>query len=328
MKRLAAFGFLILSALPVRAECLGTNLIDALPADQRSALQQAAAAVPFPEGNLWRATRDGQEITLAGTYHLDDPRHDATFARLAPLLARARTLLVEAGPREQELLAAGLARNPDLVFDFSGPRLDETLGAENWQRLSAALLERNMPPPLALKMRPWYLMVMVAITPCQMAAFAQPNGLDRRLITAASGQGKPVQALEPWDTLFRLFDTVSPAEQLSLLMQTVDAAEAGDDMAVTLADSYFAGQNRLLWEFTRLDAQRRSDLPDDQVDLAIARMEDILISARNRAWIAPIEAAAAQGPVLAAFGALHLPGDAGVLNLLARNGWTITPLDP
>ena len=35
-------------------------------------------------------------------------------------------------------------------------------------------------------------------------------------------------------------------------------------------------------------------------------------------------AAAAQGkPVVAAFGALHLPGETGVLRLLQAEGWTI-----
>jgi uncharacterized protein YbaP (TraB family) len=41
-----------------------------------------------------------------------------------------------------------------------------------------------------------------------------------------------------------------------------------------------------------------------------------------------LEKAARQGPILAAFGALHLPGDKGVLALLAQNGWTIQALTP
>lgn len=327
MRRLfLSLALCLLPALAAEAACQGQNLIEALPPDQRLTLEQAAATAPFAEGNLWRATRDGAVVTLVGTYHLDDPRHDPTFARLALILAQAKGLLVEAGPAEVARLADEIARNPPRIFDFPGPRLDETLGAENWQRLSDALLARNMPPPLALKMRPWYLTTILAIAPCQMADIAQGNGLDRRLIQAASSQGKPIQALEPWDTLFRLFDAVPRAEQLSLLMQTVDAAPDSDAMAVTLADSYFAGQNRLFWEFSKFDALRRSDLPDDAVLHALDQMEEVLITNRNHGWIAPIEQAAAEGPVMVAFGALHLPGEAGVLNLLARRGWTITPL--
>jgi uncharacterized protein YbaP (TraB family) len=53
-----------------------------------------------------------------------------------------------------------------------------------------------------------------------------------------------------------------------------------------------------------------------------------MISSRNAAWVPVLEGAAQKGPVLAAFGALHLPGEHGVLNLLAQNGWTIQVLTP
>ena len=46
---------------------------------------------------------------------------------------------------------------------------------------------------------------------------------------------------------------------------------------------------------------------------------------RNRAWLPVIEAQAAKGQLVVAFGALHLPGETGVLNLLAQNGWKISP---
>jgi uncharacterized protein YbaP (TraB family) len=56
-------------------------------------------------------------------------------------------------------------------------------------------------------------------------------------------------------------------------------------------------------------------------------MEASLMTERNRAWIPVIEAAAAEGPVLAAFGALHLSGNDGVLALLERRGFTLERLD-
>ena len=58
----------------------------------------------------------------------------------------------------------------------------------------------------------------------------------------------------------------------------------------------------------------------------IALMESALITDRNRAWIPVILAAAEKGPVVAAFGALHLAGDQGVLNLLAQEGFTLDRL--
>ena len=71
---------------------------------------------------------------------------------------------------------------------------------------------------------------------------------------------------------------------------------------------------------------RDSGYTPEQVDSDFAEMEKALMSDRNQAWIPVIEAAAAKGPVFAGFGALHLSGEKGVLNLLAQDGYTITQL--
>jgi uncharacterized protein YbaP (TraB family) len=55
-------------------------------------------------------------------------------------------------------------------------------------------------------------------------------------------------------------------------------------------------------------------------------MEDALMVQRNQAWIPVLTRAAADGPVLAAFGALHLSGDQGVLALLQAEGFTLERL--
>ena len=64
----------------------------------------------------------------------------------------------------------------------------------------------------------------------------------------------------------------------------------------------------------------------DQVDTEFARMEEIVAASRNRAWLPVLTKAAAKGPVFAAFGALHLSGQDGVLNLLQKEGFTLEEL--
>ena len=101
---------------------------------------------------------------------------------------------------------------------------------------------------------------------------------------------------------------------------------------MTLTDAYLAGDVWTIWEFGRFDAYRNSGLSRDQVDAQMALAQDRLMEARNRAWIAPLidgaRTAARQGRgIVAAFGALHLPGEQGVLRLLERDGWTVARLD-
>ena len=118
LRRVATFcAALLLAATGLvpaaRADCQGVNLIDSLPEAERRALFDAADAVPYPRGNFWRATRGDDVLHLIGTYHLDDPRHTATMARITPLIDSAATVLVEGGPQEEAAMLAALSGPED-----------------------------------------------------------------------------------------------------------------------------------------------------------------------------------------------------------------------
>ena len=59
----------------------------------------------------------------------------------------------------------------------------------------------------------------------------------------------------------------------------------------------------------------------------MAVMGASLLDARNRAWMEMLAPQLARGGVFAAFGAMHLVGDAGVIELLRARGFTVTRLD-
>lgn len=327
MRRFLASLTALLLALPAHAACVGQNQIDLLPPDDRAALIARADAAPHAQGNLWRATRGDRSITLVGTFHLDDPRHDALMARLAPLIDAAALVLVEAGPAEEAALMADLARDPSLMFTTEGPTLPEILPPDTWALLKQALRDRDIAPFMAARMQPAYLSMILGMPPCAMPEIqAGRPGLDKRIIAEAGARGIPVQALEPHDTLFAAFDTLTPAEQRDMLDVSLALASQSEDAFHTLAESYFAENSRLIWELSRLQGVQASPLPPEQVEAGFDRMEEMLILSRNRAWIPVITAATDRGPVLAAFGALHLSGHDGVLDLLARDGWVLERL--
>lgn len=324
----AALFLLPFLPLAAQARCTGTDLIAALPVAERAALEQRADSVPFARGNLFRATRGGQTIDLVGTYHLADPRHAAMQARVAPLLEQADVLLVEAGPEEETRLKAEVTRRPDFLVLPEGPGLPDLLGEADWQALAAAMRARGIPPFVASRFRPWYLAVMLGIPPCAIDAVkAGEKGLDQLLIAEAQARGLPVQALEPYDTLFSMFGDLPMQDELDMVRAALLMADRPEDMAVTLANAYFAGRSRLLWEFTLARTPALPGLSPAQVQDQLALLEDVLMARRNRAWIAVLTRAASRGRVLAAFGALHLPGPQGVPALLAAEGWQVTRLD-
>ena len=306
-----------------RAACAGRDLIATLPEGRRAALDAATAAQPYPSGNLWQATRSGRTVTLVGTLHLDDPRLDAVMERLAPAIAGAATLMTEAGPAEEEALRRYLALHPDA---FTGPDLQADLSPDDRARLAAALRARGVPEAMGVHLHPWYLSALLDMPPCLAVAAAAEGGLDRRIVKRAAERYLPVTALEPWDVVLHVFDAFSRGEQIEMLRQALALDAQAEDMLATLVEAYFRQDSRRLWEFQRSLAAAVPGVDVEQVARDFATMERSLMAERNRAWIPAIEAASARGPVLAAFGALHLSGEAGVLNLLARRGWTLERL--
>ena len=335
MKRLLA-ALLIGLAAPAAhaAECVGSNLLTALPAEDRAAIRSATDAVPFHQGILWRASKGKARITMVGTYHFDHPMHAQTVARLAPMMAEADALLVEMGPKEEEQLKSAMLSDPALIMDPTGPTLPERLEPQAWKEVSALLAERGIPAVMASKMRPWYVSMMMGMSPCmlqQVALDGGVDGLDWQLMDLAEKDGLPIQALESWDTVLKLFGGLTPQEEVDMILYTLPAARHADDYAVTMTDAYVAGDVWQIWEFGRIDAYRSSGLPKAEVDRLTDEAQVLLMDARNQSWIAPLTAAAKAAAakdkgIVAAFGALHLPGEQGVLRLLEKDGWNIERL--
>ncbi|MFN3525768.1 MAG: TraB/GumN family protein [Paracoccus sp. (in: a-proteobacteria)] len=316
--------------------CEGQNLFQTMPPERAAAIEAATEGVPFRKGLLFRATRGEKEMLLVGTYHFDDPRHAALLAQVAPEIDKAAALFVESGPVEQAQLTEALSQDPSLMVDPTGATLPERLTSEEWQTLSEALSDRGIPAIMASRMRPWYVSMMLGISPCMMRQMAEAGGvaegLDHQLMDRAEAQNLPIRALEPWDTVFSLFDDLTPEQELDMIRANLPAAAHADDYAVTLTDAYFEGDVWKIWEFARHDAYANSGMDRAEIDAQLDLAQTRLMDQRNRAWIAPLiegaQDASREGRgIVAGFGALHLPGEAGVLNLLAQEGFQIERLD-
>ena len=70
---------------------------------------------------------------------------------------------------------------------------------------------------------------------------------------------------------------------------------------------------------------QNSDYPTSTQFMEVLSEE--LVNERNHRWIPVIEKNVHQGSCLIAVGALHLPGEIGLISLLRKEGYTLTPVD-
>jgi uncharacterized protein YbaP (TraB family) len=328
MLRALALTFALAAGGAAAAQCGGPSLLERLTAEERAALDAQVAEMPFAQGLLWQAERGGEVVTLVGTMHIHDPRLDAIMAQVEPMLDEAGLLLLEVTPAEEVQLQGAVAADPSLMFLTEGPTLPEMLDEETWQTVAEAARIRGIPPFMAAKFRPWFLMLSLSIPACAAEHMvAGRQGLDFMLSDTAGARGLGMQALEPWDTLFTLFGEATMEEQLDFLRVGVLEPALQEEMFVAMIEGYFAGEVGQVWELGRVSLNFIPGMEGEAGLAMFEEMEEQLLNARNRAWIPVIEAAAAEhGQVMVAAGAAHLPGEEGVLALLQERGWTVRPL--
>jgi len=64
-----------------------------------------------------------------------------------------------------------------------------------------------------------------------------------------------------------------------------------------------------------------------KTDMGIGNFTEVLLFSRNRNWVAKLKNLMPQKSLLVAVGAGHLPGEKGVISLLRKAGYTVTPLE-
>ena len=325
LRHVFAAAVLLLTASHAAAQCVGTSYFDMLTKDQRLQLDQATADLPYANGLIWDATRDGKAITLVGTMHIYDARLDPIFHMIADDVLAADIILLEATPDDQRALEAMLATEPDMFLITDGPTLPDLLDADTWATLSSAASDRGVPGFMVAQMQPWYLSLLLAIPPCAMMDLAKGKaGLDAMISDLASENNIPMQSLESFTTLFEVFQSGTMDDQIDMLRLSLVSPDMQQQMFVAMLDSYFSNDVGRLWEMSRLAVADTPGLDPATGAAIFAGMEDVLLVQRNRNWMPVIaDAIAGTDTIVVAFGAAHLIGDFGVLQLLENDGWDL-----
>ncbi len=310
---------LMLFATQINAQCGGTDLRPSLPENIQAELHDTVQQTPFAEGNHWLAKKGNQKIHILGTMHVNDRRMQGPAKRIEPIVAAADIILLEMDKAEQEKLQSAVQTRPEMLL-LTQTSLPELMPEEEWQKLAQAARDRGIPAVMAAKFQPWYLSMMLAIPPCMMSELTEQQGLDHQIMAMAQRSDTPTAALEPFDTIFNTFNSEDLETQIEFLSLNLPDAKQSEDMMATMRAVYFDEQSAQAWQLSRLFA----DIPPADRDAVFAEMEQGVLIDRNVAWIDVIATHKDKGTILIAVGAAHLPGDQGVLNLLAQQGYSLT----
>ena len=254
-------------------------------------------------------SEQGHAGYLLGTIHSEDPRVLEFTQEFLSALNSSSSFAMELVPN---LLT--LNRLAETMHLPAGTGLASVIGDDRFGAVVAALDSYGVPRSHVARMKPWAAMMTLSIPPPKTGFF-----MDFSLSLRASGNGLKVIGLETLDEQLAFLENMPLEHQLVMLDQAV--AEIGQVQAMheRLVTIYLGG------DLGALQAETVAQLST----LGEAAREFFLaegINARNHRMLASLIEAMRSGSVFTAVGALHLPGDQGLISLLRQKGFRLRPM--
>ena len=269
------------------------------------------------QGNLqddralfWSIQKDGQPVGyLLGTIHSEDPRVLDFSKEFLDRLGSNQVFAMEMVP---DMLT--LERLTGYMHYPPGKSLESVIGAERYQAFKAALSAYRVPEAFFSRMKPWAAMMTLSTPPPETGFF-----MDMSLSLRASGKGLEVVGLETLEQQLSFLENMPMEMQLSLL-----------DQAIAESDQVVDVHNQMVNAYLENDLQSLQQLSDEQLgevgESASRYFTESGIHERNIRMARTLLSQLEDNTVFAAVGALHLPGEKGLLNILRQHGYEMSPL--
>ncbi|MDX3927601.1 MAG: TraB/GumN family protein [Shinella sp.] len=327
-----SFLFVLFGVSPARAAaqpiaCTGTNILGKLAqADPvaYSKLRAEADAVANGKGIFWKIEKeDTPPSFLLGTMHVTDPRVLAMPEGADAAFAHASTVVIESDEIvDGKKASAALLARPDLTMFMDGRTIPDLLDKEDADRLSEGLRQRGLSMAAVARMKPWMIASFVALPACELTRKAAGLAfLDQKLAKDAVAEGKTLKGLETLLEQISALDSLPLEPQLQGLIQTVELGDGLKDVIETMSQLYLRGDVGMIMPMMKAAAPETAD-----GEAGYADFEQLIILDRNKIMADRAAPILESGNVFMAVGALHLPGDLGVIELLRSKGFTLTRL--
>lgn len=265
---------------------------------------------------LWKI--EGNKLTkpsyLYGTIHLIDSKDFFYPTGTLAAIDNTEKMVFEIDMNEMSDMSnmMGLMEN---AFMKDNKTLKDLIPAEDYKIVDAHFKEIGMPLMMLERMKPMFLTVFAS---GDMDPAGLQNGsmksYEMEFMEIAKNSSMPIAGLETIEFQMSVFDSIPYEAQANMLVESIKAGDADNDD--------FAAMIKL---YSEQDIRGMVSMINDE-DEQLSKYEDILLSKRNLAWISGMSKMMSQSPTFFAVGAGHLAGKKGVINLLMKEGYKLTPI--
>lgn len=266
---------------------------------------------------LYVVEDEDSTVYVFGTFHLLPPELEWRTETFDAAFASADTLYLEADVASPEGQAAARALIPQLAFNEPGVTLRSLVSEESVGNVSEFLTGLGLSPDAVLTsldpMKPWFASLSLAVLGIQAAGFDPNAGVERVLSEEAIEAGMDFGFFETAEQQLRFFADMPMELQISQFEVNALELLQLQEGVTSLVEAWAGGDLEALTEM--MNGAMRETSPE---------VYEVIIVRRNENWIPDIEEIlAGSGTQFIAVGALHLPGEHGVIPLLEEAGYTV-----
>lgn len=260
------------------------------------------------KGLLWRI--EGKGLTsssyLYGTIHILPKEYFSISEPLKQAMDSTSQLMTEI-----VLDGAAIMQSAGSMILTPPASYSTLLSAEELTKLNQ-FMQDSIPQPIPMfqLFKPIFLTQQIVVSYCIPGI---PESYELYFTKLFKDQNKPLLGLETVKDQMAFLDSIPVEVQVKELMRTIDQPRENCEQYREMLAYYLEGDLKKLMEMI-------------EADPGLGNYTQTLLDDRNERWISTIEQSISQRPTFIAIGAGHLGGEKGVITLLRKKGYEITPV--
>jgi len=266
------------------------------------------AQAPKEKTVLWKIEGNGtkQPSYLFGTIHLMCPDQIKVDTVIKKCFGSTKELFLEIDMSDPQMMNK-MVQNMSMT---DGSTLEKLLPKTDYDSIGNIFKEKaGMPMSLMGKAKP--MLLMSVMFPSLLGC--APEGWEKVFQDMAKAKNIPLKGLETIEYQMQVFDSIPykvQADMLKSFMYNMDSTKKSFEYMLQLyLDKNINGLHDMVVD-----------------DESYGNYEGLLLDNRNKNWIPVINEQVKQKPTFFAVGAAHLGGENGVVSLLRKKGFTVTPV--
>lgn len=313
------------SASPVlkAADCVGVDLVTTLQNSDAASFarfESSARGVANGQGLLWRVEGKGSKPSyLFGTMHSSEAAAKSFDDLVLRALSRSRVVATEIPGATTRRVASELRRLvASRSFRPEGDSLAD-LPPDIRDQVEARIARTGIPAAVAEQLQPWYLALALSRSRCApVPAGTDVETADARIERLAVEQGSTLTGLETPAEQVDALASIPDAVALRMMREATEKGLKPEDVDRTILGLYSTRRIGYLLAM-------RGPVWAGAFDVdGYAEFISSFITRRNAAMVQRAIPLLNAGEAFIAVGALHLPGDRGLVQLIRQAGFSVT----